>query len=123
MTAYVITADRVEIKDAAGNIVAHSNMTLAEARAAMEREAAGPAAYWLGELISSLERVDRVAIALRDAADKFQSPVEYYVQPEARLRWEEAHPGQDFYGDAAIDDLESWRILARAAIEAMEKAR
>lgn len=73
------------------------------------------------------EMIERAARAMQAEADTFEAPVEFYVAPEAQRRWE-ADPknhGSDGYADALCDgpqgmdwDLESWKILARAAIVA-----
>ena len=65
--------------------------------------------------------VDAAARALRDAANTFRSPVYLYVEPEARLRAEK--DGFDPYDEKfdAVDwELESWKILARAALTPAE---
>ena len=68
------------------------------------------------------QTVRAVAVALRGAAAKFNSPVFLYVEREAEIRYEAADPVNDAYDEANAGRdwaLESWEILARAAIEAM----
>lgn len=66
--------------------------------------------------------VEKVALAIRDEAVKFKRPVQFYVEGEALSRYEQEH-GLDAAWDAEESgkdfELESWAILARAAIEAM----
>jgi hypothetical protein len=67
--------------------------------------------------------VDIVARAIKDETDKFDSPARLYLQPEAGHRWEKANPGKDYYLDGPNHDaLESYRIIAHAAIKALHKA-
>lgn len=63
--------------------------------------------------------IERAAIAMREAAEGFRDPVAYYVESEAKRRWDAAHPDapDDFTKDWA---LESWKILARATLSASE---
>lgn len=63
--------------------------------------------------------VDRVAIALKDEAEKFSRPIPYYVNGEAEKRWREANPTSDEDAPYSGADFEDWRILARAAIAAL----
>ena len=66
---------------------------------------------------------EAVAKALHAAAAKFSDPVELYVARESRRRYE----GDDLDKDAWADhpekdlDLESWKILAKAVISAMNR--
>lgn len=69
------------------------------------------------------EEVEAVALAIKECTDKFESPVAYYIEPEAQFRWMNANPGRNFWDEASIDDLESYRIIARAALEAAERVR
>jgi hypothetical protein len=69
----------------------------------------------------SASLVERVARALRDSARGFADPVDLYVEKEARRRAEAANPDADTYATAQDWGLESWMILARAAIEAMRE--
>lgn len=64
--------------------------------------------------------VTTVAQALRKEASTFGRPVLLYVDDEARERWDKAHPDLDSWNDGPnIDwELESWKILARAALRA-----
>ncbi len=71
------------------------------------------------------ELVEAVARAIEVCTDEFESPVRYYVGREAMLRFEKENPEKDAYSDAPHVkdwDLESWKIIARAAIEAYHKA-
>lgn len=70
--------------------------------------------------MSATTKLDALAIALRDEAAKFNSPVRYYVEPQARILWDRANPGKDSFDDGPdIDwDLESWKILVRAVLVA-----
>lgn len=67
------------------------------------------------------DQITKVAVALRDEACKFRDPVYCYVEGEAARRYEAALPDGDAYFDKPGTDwdLESWKILARAAIAAM----
>lgn len=73
--------------------------------------------------MTELER--RVALAIKACTDKFESPVCYYVEPEARYRARDASADPDY--DPWFDEpdreweLESYAIIARAAIAAMSK--
>jgi hypothetical protein len=68
------------------------------------------------------ETVEKMARALQACAETFRRPVSLYVEGEARDRYEETHgikacldalwAGRDF-------NLESWAILAQAAIAAL----
>ncbi len=64
----------------------------------------------------SEEKIEAVAIAIRNAAREFGSPVYAYVEPEARRRWETANPDKDSFEQPTDWELESWKILARAAL-------
>ena len=63
--------------------------------------------------------VTKAAIALRAEAEKFDRPVEAYVEGEALWRWEKANPSKEEPSDIDFE-LESWKILARAALEAVK---
>lgn len=65
--------------------------------------------------------IDRVAKAIKAETDKFDMPVNFYIEPEAGARFERDNPGKDRFLDAELDDLESYRIIARAAIKAMRE--
>lgn len=69
--------------------------------------------------------IEKIARALEAEAEKFQSPVSVYVAGEAANRWEEAHPGLVASLDRPdIDwELESWKILARAAVGAQRDTK
>jgi hypothetical protein len=68
------------------------------------------------------EMIDRIARAIEAETDKFDSPVHLYVEKEAKARWERANPEGDWYEQPeSKDELESYRIIARAAIEAMRE--
>lgn len=60
----------------------------------------------------------RVALALREEAAKFRDPVYYYVEGEYRHRLEQIGDDVDVYSEND-EEIESWKILARAAIAAM----
>jgi hypothetical protein len=64
------------------------------------------------------EQITMVAMAIKEAAASFQSPVRFYVEREAIHRFERDNPDKDAYIDKPGTDweLESWRILARAAL-------
>lgn len=66
------------------------------------------------------EMLDIVAKAIKEETDKFGSPVRCYIEPEARERWETANPDADPF-EPPFDDLESYRIIARATIKAMRE--
>ncbi|UXS24197.1 hypothetical protein [Agrobacterium tumefaciens] len=63
--------------------------------------------------------IDRVAKAIKAETDKFDMPVNLYIEPEAGARFERDNPGKDRFLDAELDELESYRLIARAAIEAV----
>lgn len=63
--------------------------------------------------------IDRVAKAIKAETDNFDMPVNLYIEPEAGSRFERENPGKDRAFDAGFDDLESYRIIARVAIEAV----
>lgn len=66
--------------------------------------------------------MERVALAIKAATDKFSSPVEFYVNREAWERHQAAHPDDEQEDHPEIDwQLESWKIIARAAITAMRE--
>lgn len=65
--------------------------------------------------------IDRVAKAIKAETDKFDMPVNLYIEPEAGSRFERDNPGKDRIFDYGYDDLESYRIIARAAIAAMHE--
>lgn len=65
------------------------------------------------------EMIERVAAAIEAVTDKFDAPVRMYVEDEARYRWSQQNPDADA-SEAGIDFAkESWKIIARAAIQAM----
>ena len=62
------------------------------------------------------EMEERIAVALKAELGRFSDPVHYYIRGEAQSRWRkngEVGPEPDF------DDIESYRIIARVAIEAI----
>ena len=63
--------------------------------------------------------IDRVAKVIKVETDKFDMPVHFYIEPEAGKRFERDNPGKDSIFDAGYDELESYRIIARAVVEAM----
>ena len=63
--------------------------------------------------------IDRVAKAIKAETDKFDMPVNLYIEPEAGTRFERDSPGKDRIFDSGYDDLESYRIIARAVITAI----
>lgn len=64
--------------------------------------------------------IDIVAAAIKKCTDDFESPVCFYVEPEARHRWEKEHPDGDWYETPEFrDELVSYKIIARAAIAAL----
>lgn len=65
--------------------------------------------------------IDRVAKAIKAETDKFDMPVNLYIEPEAGARFERENPGKDRFFDAGFDDLESYRIIARATVQAMRE--
>lgn len=68
--------------------------------------------------------VERMAAALRDAANEFDAPVWAYVESEAHIRWMKENPGKSSYDDAPLDidfEAESWKILVRAVLQAMRE--
>lgn len=65
--------------------------------------------------------IDRVAKAIKAEIDKFDMPVNLYIEPEAGARFERDNPGKDRIFDSGYDDLESYRIIARAAVAAMRE--
>lgn len=69
----------------------------------------------------TVDKLEAAARALREAAEKFQSPVRLYVEDEARHRFERANPDKDPYGEKVDWELESWKILARAVIAEMRE--
>lgn len=69
--------------------------------------------------------LERAARALQEEANKFEAPVYCYVEQEAARRWEAANPGS-FWGDDPAHyeldiGLESWKILARAVLQAIRE--
>lgn len=67
------------------------------------------------------DMIERVAKAINACTDKFDAPVQFYVEDEARQRWLKDHP-DDSPDEAGIDwKVESYKIIARAAIEAMRE--
>lgn len=65
--------------------------------------------------------IHRVVKAIKAETDKFDMPVKLYIEPEAGARFERDNPGKDRIFDSGYDDLESYRIIARAAIQAMRE--
>lgn len=66
--------------------------------------------------------VERMAQALKDTTDTFHAPVRFYIEPEAQARWEKENPDGDWYEQPQSDDkLASYKIIARAVIEAMRE--
>jgi len=65
--------------------------------------------------------IEAVALALRAEANNFANPVSAYVEPEAQARWENANPDGDYFSDVQPRELDSWEILAAAAMTAMPK--
>lgn len=68
--------------------------------------------------------IDIIAKAIKDATDEFSNPVDLYIKGEARHRWEKAHPeywepGSAEPPDEVDDDLEDYRIIARAVVAAL----
>ena len=66
--------------------------------------------------------IARVATGLRDRAKTFANPVHIYVEREATRRFYEAFPDGDHGDDEHLDidwELEGWKLLAVAAIEAL----
>jgi hypothetical protein len=70
--------------------------------------------------------IRRVAEAIKACADGFSSPVRCYVEGEALRRYEQEQ-GFEAAWDAQMTgrdfDMESWEIIARAAVAAMKAAR
>lgn len=64
---------------------------------------------------------EKLARALERSADSFCDPVGYYVEHEARRRWEAANPDADPFATDTDWNLESWKILADAALAAMRE--
>ena len=62
-----------------------------------------------------------IAEALREAFDAFERPVHYYVEPEARTRYDREHgTAEHDSSDTDIDfSAESWRIPADAILRAL----
>ncbi|XHE14082.1 hypothetical protein PCC82_04855 [Agrobacterium deltaense] len=65
--------------------------------------------------------IDRIAKAIKAETDKFDMPVNFYIEPEAGARFERDNPGKDRFLDAELDELESYRIIARVAVAAMRE--
>lgn len=69
--------------------------------------------------------LERAARALEAEAETFRSPVHFYVQHEWIQRWEEANPDKEPCTDPATEGkdwtLESWKILARAVLQALRE--
>lgn len=64
------------------------------------------------------EMVEKAALSIRDEIERFSNPTHLYIEPEAKERWEKENPEGDYYGEAGHDELESYRIIARAALSA-----
>lgn len=65
------------------------------------------------------ELVLRIALALREEARGFHNPVDLYVEPEAAARKARVDPSFDEW-NSDENRLESWKILARAALKALK---
>lgn len=71
--------------------------------------------------------IARMAQAMMEAAREFYDPVNLYVVREYQHRWGQENPGKDWVDDGPFGDcwgtdreeLEGWKILARAARSAM----
>jgi len=74
MTAFTVKADRFEIKDGSGNVIAHSDMTLEEAVAAVEATDDPLARYWLGLLIDAKTNTEADTAAMLSAALQKKTP-------------------------------------------------
>lgn len=74
MATYTIEVDRVEIKDAAGNVFAHSDMTLQEAVAAFESSHDALARYWIGMLIEAKTSTEAGTNAMLSATLQKKTP-------------------------------------------------
>lgn len=70
----------------------------------------------------SESRIDIIARAIKEETDKFESPVRFYIQPEADGRWENENPNADWSDRPDFDELESYRIIARAVDAALNKS-
>lgn len=70
-----------------------------------------------------MTKLEEIARAMQAAAKEFTDPVAFYVESEARRRYEEANPDKDGFIDCpGVDwDLESWKILVRAVMAAMRE--
>lgn len=64
------------------------------------------------------DAVTQAAIRMRDEAENFSRPVHFYVRDEAKARWQQENEKDDWTeAPDGIDwELESWKILARAAL-------
>lgn len=73
----------------------------------------------------TVAEVDAVADALRAEAETFEYPVDSYVSGEHARRWKLKNDGCDYWSKHSLEDSEneSWRILARAALFGLAKAR
>lgn len=65
------------------------------------------------------EQVEACTEALIVEAGKFSDPVHFYVENEAAWRREKVDPGYDRSADPDATK-ESWRILVRAVLEAVD---
>lgn len=65
--------------------------------------------------------IEAIARAIKTETGCFRDPVGHYVEGEALSRWEKDNPDCDA-PDGIEWDLESWRIIARTALEAIEQA-
>lgn len=69
---------------------------------------------------AQLDKEARIALALKRAAREFRDPVDYYVEEEYRhRRTKEDAAFEPEYSEA--ETLESWKILARAALAEIDK--
>jgi hypothetical protein len=68
--------------------------------------------------------IELIAKAIRDETDRFECPVRFYIEPEAKRRWESSNPDSDWFDRPdPPDDLESYRIIARAAADALARSK
>lgn len=64
---------------------------------------------------------EKIAIAIRDEIKKFVAPADYYISVEAARRYDAEHGVDAHYAIDADWELESYLILARAALKAIGK--
>lgn len=70
------------------------------------------------------QQIVAAAIRMMEEAGRFRDPVRFYVAGEAGRRWSEANPDKCMFTDVTPGfdwELESWKILARAALGAEVK--